>query len=290
MNTSGYQAGRPAAAETRTSQRLCGRRVIRPRFPLLHPPSAEHPARARSSSRRPQRGPGLARTAPADLRLDLVPRAPAFATAFWLDRSMAPACPSSSARQRTTPKALPPTRSLHCPSHGADHRDPRGMLQHLSRLRALTELDPGVQPTDRSSDQQALRVEPRVANIAAAAQIGYFALSVGWSCRWPAGCLEHQPDVRGAGSPAGAVEHGKAGMPSWRRCCVGSPRRRIPRQQRHLPAARSPGEDPNRVLGLAHARPCRGRRPDHRGVRLGKSSVAAEITCQSGSWRSRRIC
>ena len=102
--------------------------------------------------------PGLARTAPADLRLDLVPRAPAFATAYWLDRSMTPACPSSSARQRTTPKTLSPTHSRHCPE---SRRGPSRPARHTPApepASPLPSLITGAQPTDCSSDQPALRV------------------------------------------------------------------------------------------------------------------------------------
>ncbi|HEV3379639.1 MAG TPA: hypothetical protein VG142_01430 [Trebonia sp.] len=60
--------------------------------------------------------PVLARAALADLRTNLVPRAPGFVSAYWLEPSTGPACPSSSSRRGSTPSRPPPTLSRHCPA------------------------------------------------------------------------------------------------------------------------------------------------------------------------------
>ena len=107
----------------------------------------------------------------ADLRLDLVPghRVSPLHTG-WTDRCHRHARhrrQDKGPRQRRYRRPDPST----APSHGADHRDPRGMLQHLSRLRALTELDPGSSPQTAVQISLLCASEPRVANIAAAARI-----------------------------------------------------------------------------------------------------------------------
>ena len=80
--------------------------------------------------------PGMARAALADLRLKLVPRAPGFVSAYWLEPidGIGMSVIVFETKEHAEEAAAYPGPST-ARRNASDRRDPRGLRQRLSRLR-----------------------------------------------------------------------------------------------------------------------------------------------------------